>query len=408
MSSRCCSAWFLMPALLALSGWFEAPAAQPGLKREIVDLAKARKKMAGILAKMPDYTCLETITRTERSTAKGRLNLVDLLHLEVTQAGDRELYSQSGGQSFQEKVTDLVGNGLISTGQFTLTARAVFLSPATQIQYAGEELLKSRRALKYNFIISPISGGWTLNFGAHTATVGSSGSFWADAESLDVMRLEKRADDLPPDLTFSQVNTSIDYGRVQIGPASALLPQSAEVVLGREDGELYVNHVEFSQCREYRASSSIRFGDAAEARIEEVTLPANLEISLILEQPVDSESNLAGDLVMARVEAEVKAKGQVLVPRGALVHGRIRQLEGVAGPKPHFVIALEFSEIEFGNKRAIFAAQLQRVEGASPMGRIEVLRSAELPGVGTFTMDGRRVRLESGLKLRWRTIDLKR
>jgi hypothetical protein len=368
--------------------------------------------MADTLLKMPDYTCLETIVRSKRETMKRPFTLVDLLHLEVTQVGDKELYSEQGGRRFEERVTDLVRNGMISTGQFTLAARSVFLGPSTQIQYAGEQGWKGRRVLKYTFKIPQFSGGWTLNFGGQSFTVGSSGSFLADAQSLDIVRLDKSADDIPPDLTFSQVSTLVDYAKVQIGGASVLLPQSGEVILARQDEELYVNHVEFSQCRAYRASSSIRFDEAGPAPIEEVGLPANLEVSLILDQPIDSVKSVAGDLVTARVESDVKAKGQVLIPRGSLVHGRIRQLETVSSPRPHFVVALEFSEIEIGNKRAIFSARLDQIEslpGSGPQaGQIEMARGAELPGVGVFSVDSPAVRFDAGLRLRWRTVDLKR
>jgi hypothetical protein len=348
-------------------------ASQPGSRQETLDLIKVKRKVAESLAHLPDYTCLETIERSERQLDNASFKAIDAVRLEVTQIGDKEFYSPQGSGKFQDGVSQLVGTGLISTGQFALAARSVFIDTSPQIRFAGESLLKGRRVLRYDYRIPYLARGWTLTFGAQSVTVAAHGSFWADAATLDLVRLDKEADDIPPDLTFSEARTAVDYGRVRIGDADVLLPQSAEVVLTLQNHETYINRTEFSQCRAYRAESSIRFGDVPEAQA--FKLPPNLAILLELDRGIDPESSAEGDPVTARVALDVKVKNQIVVPSGAMVRGRIREMNNSS-------ITLEFAEVEFGNQRAVFTARLE--QAAHPA---KILHGATLPGVGTVLVN---------------------
>src|SRR5580658_6287513 len=117
-----------------------AVASQPGARQETLDLVKVKRKMAETLAHLPDYTCLETIARSERQLDNASFKAIDAVRLEVTQIGDKEFYSPQGDHKFQDGVTQLVGTGLISTGQFALAARSVFIDTSPQIRFAGESL----------------------------------------------------------------------------------------------------------------------------------------------------------------------------------------------------------------------------------------------------------------------------
>jgi hypothetical protein len=361
-------------------------ASQPGSRQETLDLVTVKRKVAESLAHLPDYTCLETIERSERQLESASFKAVDAVRLEVTQIGAKEFYSAQGDHKFQDGVTQLVGTGLISTGQFALTARSVFVDTSPQIRFAGESVLKGRRALKYDYRIPYLARGWTLTFGAQSVTVGAHGSFWADAATLDLMRLDKQADDIPPDLAFSEARTAVDYGRVRIGDIEVLLPQSAEVILTLQNHQTYINRAEFSQCRAYHAESSISFGDAPERQAFQ--LPPNLPIVLELDRAIDPESSVEGDPVTARVALDVRLKNQIVIPSGAIAHGRIREMTGSS-------ITLEFAELEFANQRAVFTARLE--QAAHPA---KVMHGAALPGVGTVSVNG----LPAGFRTTWRTI----
>jgi hypothetical protein len=138
-----------------------------------------------------------------------------------------------------------------------------------------------------------------------------------------------------------------------------------------------------------------------------------------------------GDLITAALQSEVRYRGKSLLPKGALFKGRIRRLEKysastsqfILGLKfsEHFIVALEFSEVEFHGHRARFFGQLKRIapvpglstilsvsRSKAKIGRLtsetENLYIREVPGVATFFIEGTRFRLPEGLQMLWQTI----
>jgi hypothetical protein len=103
-----------------------------------------------------------------------------------------------------------------------------------------------------------------------------------------------------------------------------------------------------------------------------------------------------GDLITATLQWEVRHQNKSLVPKGALLKGRIRRLEKYSAPTPHFIVGLEFSELEFDGRHARFFGQLKRI---AP---VPGLSSA--PSVATFFIQGTRFRLPQGLQMLWQTI----
>lgn len=89
--------------------------------------------------------------------------------------------------------------------------------------------------------------------------------------------------------------------------------------------------------------------------------PASLTLTIGLETPLYLETAHVGDLISAKVQSAVKHKGVVIVPKGALVSGRLRRLEKYTDESPYFVVGLEFSEVDFPGNRARFFAELQQI-----------------------------------------------
>jgi hypothetical protein len=405
--------------------------AQAELPKEVLDLARIKAKVHENLSRLPRYTCLESVERANRPPGKPDFHVVDTLHLEVTRIGEDEFYSWPGGRQFEGSALALVGSGTISTGEFFGHAANVFDNPATQIHFAGKERYRDRAALRYDYMTASFASGWTLNFAGHKGVASSYGSFWADADSLELLRLDSFAGDIPAGLPFLAVTSRIDYTRVQIGDARVILPQSAEMSVTRPDGEDR-NRLAFGHWRPYVTESTLVVderapaAEAVKASVQEFTLPANLAIALRLEQPIDSSSAGEGDPITARLAADLKVKSAVVVPKGALVRGRIRRLERYSEPVPHFIVGLEFAEIEFDGKRWLFQARLEQVDpipglswvlsnkhaesfGGKPgeatmqIFKGETLATADVPGVGTFFMQGTRFRLPGGFHMLWRT-----
>lgn len=413
---------------LVVASVLQASDVQAEVPREVLLLAQIRRNVERFAAQLPDYTCLETIERSTRSSAERPFKRVDTVRLEVGQIGKKEVFSWPGAERFEEgKASDLVAAGTISTGEFAQVLRAVFLGGFAHITWHGEEDLNGRRALRYDFSLPLFGHRWRVNLAGRVGDVGERGSFWADADSLDLLRLESHATDIPPDLPLAEMVSRIDYGRMRIHTNDVWLPQTAEVVLVETSGKQNLNRIEFSHCRQYTGQSVIAFsaaepglGEPAPARaVTKFELAAGLLLTLQLVTEIDSQRASVGDPITAKLEADVNRKADVVIPKGAVVRGRIRRLERSVEGSPHFVVGLEFSDLEFADKRARFFGRLEsaqeiaglrwflaRSTGIANTSQTASFYPQEVPGVGTFFMTGDRFRLPAGMRMVWRTIDL--
>jgi hypothetical protein len=137
--------------------------------------------------------------------------------------------------------------------------------------------------------------------------------------------------------------------------------------------------------------SEIRYD---ELKPVEVRIPAGLELHVQLAAGIDLTKARVGDLVSARVAAPAARRG-VVVPEGAVLNGRIRRLG-------RGLVALEFTELQFGNRRAQFFARLESLDPSAGVLRIPG-NSPRLPGVVTFGVPEGDSKLPSGLGMLWQT-----
>jgi hypothetical protein len=263
------------------------------------------------------------------------------------------------------------------------------------------------------------------------------GSFWANPHTLDLLRLEIHADDISYGLPVMEVDTTVTYGRVRVGAADVMLPQTSILHMVGITFEEERNFMEFTHCRAFETESTLTFGPPAEdlrgqpADLPKLNpqikpgqmLPKGLEVTLALTAPI-TQQDAVGAGIGAKVVGNVRYKGRVLVPDGAQVNGRIRRLERDSGSS-YFVVGLEFTGIETGGDLLGFYADLQsidRIPGIEWMligshtkttylaggGRLdrtvtETTSLSKLPGVGTFFVAGPAFHLPKGFKMVWKT-----
>jgi hypothetical protein len=215
------------------------------------------------------------------------------------------------------------------------------------------------------------------------------------------------------------------------------LPQQAETSIRSLSGEVSRNITEFSHCREFRGTATVRFSaDPASdeplpqerATLEKVTLPEGLRLTLGLETPVSSNSAAVGDPLSAKTSSAVNHNGKTILPAGATLKGRIRWLERQA---TGYVVGLEFSTVLWEDKQARFLARLDSVQ--DPAGRlkkfqehsvtanqlatrrlgndriqrtqhVESFQFRDLPGVALLMISGNSFKLSPGLRLSWTTV----
>lgn len=394
---------------VAVAGHF----AQAQVSPELRLLGQIKQKMAQNLSRIPNYTCIETMERSHRASRNEKFKVADTVRLEVALVNGKELFSWPGAGRFEEKpLSDLVPGGMTSTGDFALHARTVFLTRSPSFQYVGEETLGERRAVRFDYRVPLLLSGYRMHIGEKQAAVGYRGSFWADRETLELLRLQVHVDEVPPDLGITHAITEIDYGKVRVGFSDFLLPQSVEFVMGHGSGRESRNRTEFTACRQYVGQVVLSFDEAppsAPPRKQqvpvEVEVPAGLSLNVRLKTGIDSQKSVVGDPIMAVVEWPVKREGKVIVPKGAVLSGRIRVLEKRTLQSDYYLVGLEFDSLQFENKRARLSARLESIGPLPglPRRRGPYLTERALPGVSTFLISGSKVQLPAGLGMTWKT-----
>ena len=109
-------------------------------------LTRIRRQMAENLARLPNYTCVETIDRSERLELAREFQPVDRLHLEVAEASGNELFARAGGSQFEDKHPyEFAGWGAAGTGDFSLYARSVFVNDRVTFRHRPRSSLKAPR-----------------------------------------------------------------------------------------------------------------------------------------------------------------------------------------------------------------------------------------------------------------------
>jgi hypothetical protein len=185
------------------------------------------------------------------------------------------------------------------------------------------------------------------------------------------------------------------------------------------DGELSFDRSDFTHCRAYQANSVVHFGEVTDAgpgeavpaprpRATAASLPPSLRVAIALAAPV-AVNQPVGTPVEARVTSNVESEGKIVLPKGALVHGRIRRIHRYDARK--WSVELEFTDVEANGVSSRFYADLVSVDQflmvAIPAGRADYkVALAPLPGVASLYVSGTFVTLPAGLRMIWRTTGL--
>jgi hypothetical protein len=167
---------------------------------ELVRLARIQAKPREELARVPNYTCLETISRFRDARSRVRtermLGALDTVRLEIVYSDHREWYGSPGDRKLNsESPVQSIGGGMIGSGAFAGILGNVLAGAA--YTYRGEEMVGGRRAVRYDFQLTREQKSLSISLPSGSGTVGQEGSVWADAETLDLTRIESRASEIP-------------------------------------------------------------------------------------------------------------------------------------------------------------------------------------------------------------------
>jgi hypothetical protein len=189
------------------------------------------------------------------------------------------------------------------------------------------------------------------------------------------------------------------------------------------------NRTRFSRCRQFSGESKLIFDDPppdAPAQKpqpqppRDIHLPANVSLELALDQDLFGNDLAVGDPVTAVLVRPAKFHKEVLIPKGALVLGRVTHFAYHEGQTQYFTIGLEFHAIRFENGRADFHAEFLDMQGMINMTpKTATLRGFGAPAIwlsseptmhepaksndAVFYVKGRSLQVPKGLRMSWRT-----
>jgi hypothetical protein len=351
--------------------------AQQELPPDLALFSKIKVKESQNLDQLPNYTCTETIERWVRRSNESRAALLDTVRLEVAYVEGRELYGLAGAKIEQSEIKKLV-RGTIGEGGFAMKVKEIFQGQAATFHYEGRAELDGKPSELYSFHVARLVSGYRITTPSGSALLGYRGRFWADASSLDLMRLEITADDIPSALQLSAASESIEYRRSAIGNGTFLLPHSSEMTLADAAGSEAKNRSNYEACHQFVAESVLSFtevhaeaaavgsGPLADARGYKAgvtgpggagpgvtgpggtaaNLPEEFTVDISLETPIDSESAAAGDPVSATLRQSIKVEKITFAPKGAKLSGKIARFDNEGGS---YSMDLRFTSLDFND-----------------------------------------------------------
>ena len=360
---------------LASAGW---PQQQPEDPLQV--LIQLRHRVADRISSIPRYLCTEVVERQTRSLApivpkmascteflmaiqkpkkKPPLLFTDRLRMDVTVLDNEEAYSWVGEDSFgDQSLRELVKTGLTATGSFSAFLHGIFASDAGTFSFLGEEQANGRRVLKYGFRVALPNSGYTVSNSAVTRTVGFSGTFSADAQTLDLLKLEVQLNDIPPELNICDAVTTLVYNTLRINSVDFLLPAEVTTSVLNRRGVVATNRTVFSSCHQFMGESKLSFDDQpatndAQAGVAEaLALPTGVTVYAALNEKIDPASSAAGDPITGRLTRPLSIPGSAIdIPQGAVLHGHVCQLLLRYGFTRSLQLGLRWENVEFGGTR---------------------------------------------------------
>ncbi len=396
-------------------------------------LRQARARIVEDLARLPKYTCVQTIHRAHyalyyagrlkpcaepKPSAQNRpmlmLSWTDRFKLDVTVADGSEIFSWAGAREFQSAdAQEIVGGGLTGSGDFGPFLMDIFGGAASQYQYTGLDRSQGQPLAAYQYHVPASASHYQLKTGARSAdmaTLAFEGTFWIDPQSAELRRLTIVVPDPPVHTGTCRIETEIGYRPAMIGAAQLQLPQSTLLKLWDADGSRDENHIDYAGCRAFQSESVFRpavEGAAADAASAQpaaqraLTLPPGLDLHIDLRTPIDMESVSGGDAIEGRLEEELRGPGgAVLAPVGAIVHGRVVRAERHLQPASFFALGLRFDSVTIGGVEVplVLDAILHSAEEKMLMGAFE-----RAQGIGMYLFHGDPRVLAEGFVSEWRT-----
>lgn len=395
-----------------------AAVAQPASEPAAV-LSQTRERLLADLARMPHYTCVQTITRKYYRAPTARQGQTcaamiagpeprkleqliydwDRLRLEVAIVNNNNVYSWVGAPRFEEDAfRKVAGRGPLSSGDFGAFLAQIF-SRAT-IRFQQEEVVDSRRLLSYSYEMPLDRSGYNVLTDQGWRLTAFSGELVLDPEASDIARLTLRTAELPENGAACQAISEVDYGRTEIHDRMILMPRETRLHMLRHDGSETLNLTNYGNCREYSSKSRV-LPEAPHNDSGATTppggqpqpfssIPPGLHFTCRIVTAIDSDTAAAGDPIEAVLRSPLRDKHKaILAPAGARIRGRLVHFERRLEALEYFQIGVQWESLEVAGQEVPLIAvldppEIQSLIQASRARRLTLFQDDPSSGIGTF------------------------
>jgi hypothetical protein len=410
--------------LLAASAWSAPPRAGVSDSGDSALIAQARKAVAGMLVRLPNYTCLETLERSDRAVRQKKFRTLDRVRVEVAYVDGQELYAWPGSPQFD--ISDLreviTGQGAFGTGDFGQLLRATYRADMP-LQLAGKDSIQGRDAWRLTGQVPAGLSHYDVIVPPAKATVAYFVTAWHDAASLDLLRVELLVTDFPKEIPLQRSFRATEYATVRVNGQPIRLPAKTELSMTTRGGLEDRTTSTFSSCHEYRGESKLIFEDtqpesasAAPQVTAAAELPPDVEVQTILNGAVDLAQAARGDPLVMTVAKNVFKNGREVLRAGAKVSGRWSLVRCGNRPVTYCFAVLKTESFTDGVRSGPFTAALTApsldLEMATRGRNLDERQFAIQEGIsqtefrngGLFTRF--LTRLPRGYRLIWRTLEV--
>ena len=417
---------YISALVLSLSitvvAWAAPPGKEPAEPCESELVSRAIQAVGGMLHRLPDYTCLETLERSERKAHGTKFRMIDHVRVEVAYVNGKELYAWPGSTKFDtmDLREVLWGKGAFSTGNFGERLTNAYLT-GLPLQLAGKDTINGRAAWKFTQSIPAVISRFDIIVPPAKATVGYTVTAWHDAASLNLLRFELQSDDMPKGFPLRRSFDAVDYETVQVNGQPVRLPVLTELSMTTRTGVQDRTVSTFTNCREYMSESKLTFEEPAPEKptatpqaASPADLAAGVEVQVKLDAAVDLKQAALGDPVTMTVVRDAVRNGRKWLSAGARVMGRWTLIECTDQPFTHCFAILQTESYEDGATSGPFRGSLQwpvlepqywPSESGIPTVPDGILRAGKS---GPVLYIRNATKLPRGYRLIWRTLEVSR
>ncbi len=224
-------------------------------------IQQARESNASFTAHLPNLVCQQLTTRYTRESKMAGWQANDVVSATVTYVDGKENYAdlKVGGHSEHKDMMAIKGQR--STGEFgSVLASIMDPGDRADFQFVKDADLHRIRTKVYDFKVTRANSDWTVRVSGQTILPGYSGRVWIARDTARVIRIERKADDIPAEFPVDVLEQTVDYDYVMIAGRNTLLPtESQNLTCERGSSFCARNTIEFRNYKEFRGDASINF-----------------------------------------------------------------------------------------------------------------------------------------------------